>query len=118
MSASLSRKSEGFCNSCKRVTVYDCLKCKRKICNECSTFEEMKTLKGGEWVKQWVIVKGVCPRKATVKMKATIMKLQSWQKACGHLTFPLQLLTLRLYLKRTTPRPLPPIRCCFFAIKF
>ena len=37
--------------------------------------KKMKTLKGGEWVKQWVIVKGVFSQKATMKMKAMIMKL-------------------------------------------
>ena len=46
MSTLLSRKPEGFCSSCKRVTVYDCLKCKIKICNECSTFEENENVEG------------------------------------------------------------------------
>ena len=51
MAASLSRKSEGFCSGYERVTVYDCLKCKIKVCNECSTFEDNEDVEGWQMGK-------------------------------------------------------------------
>ena len=75
MSASLSRKSEGFCSSCKRVTVYDCLKCKIKICNECSTFEENENVEGWRMGKAVGHCEGCFLAKSDSEDESTIVKL-------------------------------------------